>query len=56
MSRLAYYVTAHGFGHGVRTCDILTKECGTYGLRITIGDRSCTDRILATLRTTALTV
>ncbi len=23
MSRLAYYVTAHGFGHGVRTCDIL---------------------------------
>lgn len=23
MSRLAYYVTAHGYGHGVRTCDIL---------------------------------
>lgn len=43
-------------GRLLRTCDVLTKECGTYGLRITIGDRSCTDRILATLRTTALTV
>ncbi|HMP73769.1 MAG TPA: hypothetical protein PKE55_10960 [Kiritimatiellia bacterium] len=28
MKRLAYYITAHGYGHGVRSCDILRALLG----------------------------
>ncbi|MFW0795722.1 aminotransferase class I/II-fold pyridoxal phosphate-dependent enzyme [Gordonia sp. CPCC 205515] len=42
-------------GRLLRSCGVATKECGMAGTRITIGDRSATDRVLASLRTTALT-
>ncbi|MGV9710860.1 pyridoxal phosphate-dependent aminotransferase [Gordonia sp. NPDC003424] len=42
-------------GRLLRSCGVATKECGDAGTRITIGDRATTDRVLASLRTTALT-
>lgn len=43
-------------GRLLRACGIVTKECRGHGLRITVGDRACTDEVLAALRNAALRV
>jgi len=35
--QVAYYITAHGYGHGVRSCDILSALLkGTSGVQVTV--------------------
>lgn len=37
LRHIAYYITAHGYGHGVRSCDILGALLGGHpGLRVTV--------------------
>lgn len=42
-------------GRLLRGCGVATKQCGRAGTRITVGDPATTDRVVASLRITALT-
>lgn len=42
-------------GRLLRSCGVMTKQCGSDGIRITVGDAAGTDRLMQVLRLTAMT-